>query len=33
MDTNKAIIRAHNLVKKFGNFTANDNLSFEVYRG
>ena len=27
------VISVHNLVKKFGNFTANDNLSFEVYRG
>jgi ABC-2 type transport system ATP-binding protein len=27
------VISVKNLVKKFGNFTANDNLSFEVYRG
>jgi len=27
------IITVKNLVKKFGNFTANDNLSFEVYKG
>jgi ABC-2 type transport system ATP-binding protein len=27
------IIEVKNLVKKFGNFTANDNLSFEVKRG
>ena len=27
------IITVRNLVKKFGNFTAVDNLSFEVYRG
>ena len=27
------IIRVRNLVKKFGNFTANDNLSFDVYKG
>lgn len=27
------IITVRNLVKKFGNFTANDNLSFEVLRG
>ena len=29
----KTVISAHNLVKKFGNFTANDNLNFEVYEG
>lgn len=28
-----AVISVQNLVKKFGNFTANDNLSFEVYQG
>jgi ABC-2 type transport system ATP-binding protein len=33
MDTNKTVIKAHNLTKKFGNFTANDNLNFEVYQG
>ncbi len=27
------IISAKNLTKKFGNFTANDNLNFEVYQG
>jgi len=27
------VIEVHNLVKKFGNFTANDNLTFEVYKG
>ncbi len=27
------IITVHNLVKKFGSFTANDNLTFDVYRG
>jgi ABC-2 type transport system ATP-binding protein len=27
------IITVKNLVKKFGNFTANDNLTFEVYKG
>ncbi|HOY38000.1 MAG TPA: ABC transporter ATP-binding protein [Bacteroidales bacterium] len=27
------IIKAENLVKKFGNFIANDNLNFEVYKG
>lgn len=30
---NKLVIKVEHLVKKFGNFTANDNLSFEVYRG
>jgi ABC-2 type transport system ATP-binding protein len=30
---NNTVISVKNLVKKFGNFTANDNLSFEVYRG
>lgn len=29
----KPIISAKNLTKKFGDFTANDNLNFEVYRG
>lgn len=29
----ETIIRVRNLVKKFGNFTANDNLSFDVARG
>ena len=28
-----SVISVHNLVKKFGNFIANDNLSFEVYEG
>jgi ABC-2 type transport system ATP-binding protein len=27
------VISVENLVKKFGNFTANDNLNFEVYEG
>jgi ABC-2 type transport system ATP-binding protein len=27
------VISVHNLVKKFGSFVANDNLSFEVYEG
>ncbi|MGC9353920.1 MAG: ATP-binding cassette domain-containing protein, partial [Mariniphaga sp.] len=27
------IITVKNLVKKFGSFTANDNLTFDVYRG
>ena len=30
---NNAVISVHNLVKKFGSFIANDNLSFEVYAG
>lgn len=30
---NDAVISVHNLVKKFGSFIANDNLSFEVYEG
>ncbi len=29
----KRVIEVENLVKKFGNFTANDNLSFEVFEG
>lgn len=31
--TNKTVISVRNLVKKFGNFIANDNLCFEVYKG
>lgn len=30
---NNTVISVSNLVKKFGSFTANDNLSFEVYEG
>jgi ABC-2 type transport system ATP-binding protein len=30
---NSTVISVRNLVKKFGNFIANDNLSFEVYEG
>ncbi len=30
---NQKVIKVRNLVKKFGNFTANDNLSFDVYKG
>ena len=30
---NETVITVKNLVKKFGNFVANDNLSFEVYKG
>ncbi len=29
----QAIIKVENLVKKFENFTANDNLTFEVFKG
>jgi ABC-2 type transport system ATP-binding protein len=29
----EAVITVSNLVKKFGNFVANDNLTFEVYKG
>ena len=29
----ETVIKAKNLVKKFGSFTANDNLNFEVYKG
>ena len=31
--TVNTVISVRNLVKKFGNFTANDDLSFEVYEG
>ena len=30
---NDPVISVKNLVKKFGSFIANDNLSFEVYEG
>jgi ABC-2 type transport system ATP-binding protein len=30
---NNTVISVHNLVKKFGSFTANDDLNFEVHRG
>jgi ABC-2 type transport system ATP-binding protein len=33
MVSRETIIKVNGLVKKFGNFTANDNLSFEVYKG
>ena len=33
MATREIIIKVDGLVKKYGNFTANDNLSFEVYKG
>jgi len=29
----EVIIQVENMVKKFGNFVANDNLNFEVYKG
>ncbi len=31
--TNQPVISVQHLVKKFGNFTANDDLNFEVYEG
>lgn len=31
--TENKVITVRNLVKKFGSFTANDNLNFEVYEG
>ena len=33
MATREIIIKVNGLIKKYGNFTANDNLSFEVYKG
>ncbi len=33
MNTRETVIKVEGLVKKFGDFTANDHLSFEVYRG
>ncbi|MBU0487200.1 MAG: ABC transporter ATP-binding protein [Bacteroidetes bacterium] len=33
MSEREIVIRVRNLVKKFGNFTANDNLCFDVYKG
>lgn len=32
-NTKETIIEVENLVKKFGNFVANDNLTFKVYKG
>jgi len=32
-NTRETIIEVENLVKKFGNFVANDNLTFNVYKG
>ena len=31
--TKEAVITVKNMVKKFGDFVANDNLNFEVYKG
>lgn len=33
MNTTEKVIQVKNLVKKFGNFVANDNLNFEVSKG
>jgi len=33
MNTNKKVISVRNLFKKFGSFTANNDLSFDVYQG
>lgn len=33
MNNRKPIIKVENLVKKFGDFVANDHLNFEVYEG
>jgi ABC-2 type transport system ATP-binding protein len=33
MENEKKVITARNLVKKFGDFVANDNLNFDVYAG
>lgn len=33
MQDKEVIIKVNGLVKKFGNFVANDNLSFKVYKG
>lgn len=33
MNSSKPIIKVNNLLKKFGDFVANDHLSFEVYEG
>jgi ABC-2 type transport system ATP-binding protein len=33
MNSHASIISVRNLVKKFGDFVANDNLSFDVYEG
>ncbi len=33
MNNRESIIKVRNLTKKFGDFVANDNLTFEVYKG
>ena len=33
MNTRNKVIQVEGLVKKFGDFTANDKLSFEVFEG
>jgi ABC-2 type transport system ATP-binding protein len=33
MNSDKTVIEVRDMVKKFGDFTANDRLSFEVYEG
>ena len=33
MESSKALIRAHNLTKKFGNFTAVNKVDFKIYKG
>jgi ABC-2 type transport system ATP-binding protein len=33
MKTQEPVITVKNMVKKFGNFVANDNLNFDVYKG
>ena len=33
MGNNEYVIEAENLVKKFGSFVANDNLTFKVEKG
>jgi len=33
MDSKEIVIDVHNLVKKFGEFVANNNLTFQVYKG
>jgi ABC-2 type transport system ATP-binding protein len=33
MDTSEPVITVRNMVKRFGDFIANDNLNFEVFKG
>src|SRR5512139_405804 len=33
MESQEALIRAHNLTKRFGNFTAVDKIDFKIYKG